>query len=117
MYVNETRLEAPNMGKIAKIGLFPDTTSTSSLENQFDMLTKTQNTIVQCERVFFALLFLALFCGNILVIYRYLYKQRMYKSFLLVITYIALSLLSLTEIVYQLFSGFVCRAEDCEAMI
>ena len=81
------------------------------------MLNPTEITILHWERALLTILFLVLLYGTFLVIFRYLYKLKMYKSFLLVITYAAILLLATTNVVYEIYTGFSCKEEDCSAII
>ena len=100
----------------ANIGLFPEPSDLNT-SKQYEIMNPTQITILHCERAILTILFLVLLYGTFLVIFRYLYKLKMYKSFLLVITYAAILLLTATNIVYEIFTGFSCKEEDCSAII
>ena len=70
------------------------------------MIMKTERTLL----AFAAIVLLVLACRNVWV---FLYKQSMYKSYPLTVTYILIIIFCLIEIGYNLTVMMDCEAHDC----
>lgn len=76
-------------------------------------LSSAEATFIRVERVFLAIMYLAMMAFCLFNSWSYLYRAGMYKSYPLFFAYVIIFLYSFAGIFYEFYMGFHCGEQDC----